>query len=144
MNKQDDHKDQRMKWLCTVAPKVAQPLTKAWQQLSALEFAMQQEDVEEDVTDAFIPIEKDGDQLNLSQVLHNIKLTLKCIRLINMQYNQKRRFDLQYKLAGAAKELAEPNQEFSDLIFGPNMDKHLNKIIQANKITYKVSTSQGQ
>ena len=41
MNRQDEHKDQRMKWLCTTAPKAAQPLAKAWQQLSALEFAMQ-------------------------------------------------------------------------------------------------------
>ena len=61
-----------------------------------------------------------------------------------MQCNQKRRLHLQYKLAGAAKELAEPNQEFSDLLFGPNMDKHLNKILQANKITYKVTSPQGQ
>ena len=47
----------------------------------------------------------------------------------------------QYKqeviFAGKTKELADPSQPFDDNIFGPDLNKHLNQIATANKITAK-------
>ena len=143
MNRQDEQKDQRMKWLCTAAPKAAQPLVCAWHQLAELEFSIQQEqDPTKDIEDVLVPLSPEGDNINLSSVIRDLKLGLKCLGLINMQCVQKRHLDLQYKLAGAAKELAEPNQPFDDNLFSPNFDKHLTKILQANKLTYKLTSPQ--
>ena len=134
-----------MKWLYTAAPKAAQPLVCAWHQLAELEFAIKQDqDPTKDVEDAMVPLSKDGEDMNLSSVICDLKLGIKCIGLINMQCVQKRHLDLQYKLAGAAKELAEPNQLFDDHLFGPNVDKHLNRILQANKLTYKITSPNKQ
>ena len=128
MNRQDEQKDQRMKWLCMAAPKAAQPLVCTWHQLAELEFAIQQDqDPTKDIEDAMVPLSNKGENMSLSSVICDLKYGIKCIGLINMQCVQKRHLDLQYKLAGAAKELAEPNQPFDDHLFGLNVDKHLIK-----------------
>ena len=51
---------------------------------------------------------------------------------------QKRRHDHQYKLYGAAKELAEFNQKFNNQMFGPKMKSDLANILAVNKITTKL------
>ena len=145
MQKPDEISDQRLKWLSTAAPKAAQPLVTAWSALSELEFEIQHDqEADQPVTDAFIPLKDDENapQLNLSQVIRDLKHRIKCLGFVHVQIIQKRRIDLQSKLSGAAKELAEPHQEFDDFLFGQNMDKKLQKILAANKIAHKVSSPQ--
>ena len=140
MQKPDIIKDQRFKWMCNGAVKLAQPLAKAWASLSELEFAIQQEqDAEEDVQDAMVPITKDK-SMNLSAVIRDIKHGLKCLGMLHVQMVQKRHLELRDKLSGAAKELSEVNTPFDDLIFGADMEKSVTKIIQANKISKKISS----
>ena len=144
MSRADDHKDQRMKWLATVAPKAAQPLARAWAQLCEVEFAMQQDqDAAATPTDALIPLNKEEtEHCNISEIIREVKLALKCLGMVNVQINQKQRLDLQYKLSGAAKEFAEPNNKFDNFLFGADMDRRLAQIVQANKITQKVASPQ--
>ena len=64
----------------TAAPKAAQPLAKAWVTLSELEFEIQQDqDAEDTISDAFIPLKEDGEgeQMNLSQVIRDLKHGIK-------------------------------------------------------------------
>ena len=75
----------------------------------------------------------------MSEVIRDLKKGIKIIGMASIQAVQKRRLDLQYKLNGAAKELAEPNQKFDDTMFGPNMKQRFNNILNINKITTKMS-----
>ena len=59
--------------------------------------------------------------------------------MVHMQIIQKRYLDLQSKLSGAAKELAEPHKEFDYFLFGQNLDKKLQKILAAYRIAHQVS-----
>ena len=58
--------------------KAASSLVWAWHSLSELKFVMYQEqDPEKKIEDAMISIEKDGDSLNLSQIICDLKLGIK-------------------------------------------------------------------
>ena len=52
---------------------------------------------------------------------------------------QKRHLDLKGILSGQAKELAEPDQPFDDKLFGPDINKHFNNILAANKVSLKIA-----
>ena len=144
MSRQDDIKDQRLKWLCCAIVKSVQPLTVAYATLTKLEHAIKRRAdgyaPDQPAPDAMIPLDADDNEINLSQVIRDLRLSLKCIGMSSVQALQKRRLDLQYKLSGAAKELAEPGQPFDDTLFGPNLKKHFNDILALNKLTHKVSS----
>ena len=86
-----------------------------------------------------IPIANNEPDLNISEVIRDIQLGLKVIRIASVQAIQKRRLDLCYKLVGAAKELADPSKPFDDTIFGPNLKQHFTSILNVNKITNKMT-----
>ena len=139
LQRQDEINNNRMRWLCTAVPKTTQPLVRAWATLSDLEFELQQTQPADSLPlDALVPITEDR-QLNLSEVIRDVKHGIKCLEMVRVQCIQKRRLDLHDKLQGAAKELAEPNQPFDDELFGSNMGKRVNKIIAANKVTAKIA-----
>ena len=141
LDRPDEIKDNRMRWLCNALSKTVQPLTKVWASLKDLEFELQQaQPADQDVTDAMVPIMPDR-SLNLSEVIRDLKLGIKCLGMAHVQSIQKRRWDLKDKLQGAAKELAKPNQPFDDELFGSDMEKRVNKIIAANKVTAKLTKS---
>ena len=78
--------------------------------------------------------------MNLSAVIRDLKHCLKCLGMLHVQTIQKRCLELRDKLSGPAKELSEVNTPFDDMIFGADMEKSVNKIIQANKISRKISS----
>ena len=117
LQRQDEINDNRMRWLCNAVPKTVQPLVKAWATLSDFEFELQQTQPPDSLpTDAMVPVTEER-QLNLSEVIRNLKHGIKCLGMVHVQCIQKRRLDLRDKLYGAAKELAEPNQPFDDELF---------------------------
>ena len=140
MFKGDDISDQRMKWISNAAIRSAQPLSIAWSNLLKLEFVIKACQENEIKTDAMIPLDA-GQHFNLSESIRLLKHGIKCLGMTSMQAVQKRRLDLRYKLIGAAKELAEPNQPFDDTIFGPNLQRHFTNILQGNKISGKIARS---
>ena len=96
------------------------------------------EEVEFTPPNAFVPLDKNSD-LNLSEVIHQFKLSLKMIGFCHIQAVQKRCLDLKDVLSGPAKELAEPHQPFGDLLFRPDLNKHFNKFVAVNKVCTKIS-----
>ena len=150
MDKTDQVADQRLKWLSNGILKAAGPLATAWGQLLRLEFSIQQKDqnpddtadpdVEFDPQDAMIPLNHE-EEMNLSEIIRHIKLSLKTIGFCHVQAVQKRHLDLKDKLSGAAKELAEPSQPFTDLMFGPDLAKKLEEINAAHKMTAKLTNN---
>ena len=68
-----------------------------------------------------IPLEKDEEPVDMTDLIEKMELGLKVIRITSVQTMQKRRFDLQYKLAAPAKQLAEFNHPFPNNMFGPNV-----------------------
>ena len=147
MSRSDEIKDQRMKWICNAAPKAAWPLATVWNELLRIEFHLQQEqDPSSDVEDAKLPLTLGEPDVNISNIICLLELGIKVIGITSVQAMQKRCHDLQYKLYGAAKELAEFNQKFDNQMFGPKMKADLANILAVNKITTKLtspSTSHG-
>ena len=148
MDKQDLVSDQRLKWLSNGLLHAAGPLSSAWCQLMQLEFAirgrdptfnetLEDDEVDFSPPDAFVPLDKDTD-LNLSEIIRKLKVGLKMVGYCHVQAVQKRRLDLKDLLNGSAKELADPSQPFDDTIFGPDLNKHLNQIVAANKVAQKI------
>ena len=148
MSPQDKVNDQRMKWLENGIVKAASPLATAWNQLLLLEFTIrsrtcdmnQTQDPEVEFTppDAMIPLNKDND-MNLSEIIRHLKLSLKMLGYCRVQAVQKRCLDLKDVLSGQAKELAEPHQPFDDKLFGPDLNKHFNNILAMNKVSLKIA-----
>ena len=120
-------KDQRMKWLSDAILKSAQLIVSVWASLIKYEHYIKRnshplvDDSNPSNQDTVYPLAPGEDDLNLSQVIRDLKKGIKIIGMASIQAVQKHRFDLQYKLYGAAKELAESNQKFYDTTFGPNM-----------------------
>ena len=146
-DKPDQVADQHLKWLSNGILKAAGPLATAWGQLLRLEFSIQQKDQNPDDTadpdiefnpqDAMIPL-NEHEEMNLSEIIRHIKLSLKAIGFCHVQAVQKRRLDLKDKLSGAAKELAEPSQPFTELMFGPDLASEINA---AHKMTAKLGNN---
>ena len=87
-----------------------------------------------------IPL-NEHEEMNLTQIIRCIKLSLKAIRFCHVQAVQKKRLDLKDKLSGAAEELAEPSQPFTELIFDPDLAKKLNEINTAHKMMAKLANN---
>ena len=89
-----------------------------------------------------IPLEKDEEPVDMTDLIEKMELGLKVIRITSVQTMQKRRFDLQYKLAAPTKQLAEFNHPFPNNMFGPNMKSDITNIVSMNKLTKKLTSSQ--
>ena len=144
MSQQDWIKDQHMKWLSDAILKGIQPIVTLWAVLIKYQHYIQKNsssppNPDGSLPDALCTLAPGEDNLNLSQVLCDLKLGIRIIGMASMQAVQKCHLDLQYKLYSAAKELVEPNQKFDETMFGPNMKQHFYNILNINKITTKVS-----
>ena len=138
----DDIKDKRMRWLCEATPKAAWPLASAWAELLRLEFHLQQQQPPADtVQDAVFPMPLGDQDVNVSDLIRKIELSLKVIGISSVQGMQKRRYDLQYKLSGPAKELAEFNHKFDHRMFGPQIKTDVANIIAVNKMAKKITST---
>ena len=141
MGAPDEIKDKRMRWLCESTPKAAWPLAAAWAELLRMEFHIQQQQPPADtVKDAVFPMALGEEDVNISDLIRKAELSLKVIGIYSVQAMQKRRMDLQYKLNGAAKEMAEFNQKFDSRMFGPNMKTDVANIIAVNKLAKKITS----
>ena len=144
MTHADEQKDQRLKWLCNAITKSTQPLAICSSKLLRLQFHIRKAN-EDTEGDAIIPVDLESNEmLNLTQLLKDFKLGLKVLGMASIQSIQKRHLNLQYKLVGAAKELAEPNQSFDDTLFGLNLKQHFHSILATNKMTYKMASPCGK
>ena len=125
LNKQEKINDQHLKWICNDLAKGAQPLASAWAQLLRLEYAIQVKEnpdlnfnnLEIDFTpaDALVPLDDDHD-INLSEIVCHMKLSLKMMGFLHVQAIQKRRIDLSGKLSGAAKQLGKQQPQQPNLL----------------------------
>ena len=141
MQKPDEIKDQRLKWICQSAPKAAWPLATVWSELSRIQFFLQQnQPPEEEVTNAILQLGKDEPPADITDLIDKVELSLKIIGITSVQALHKRRHDLQYKLAGPAKQLAEFNHKFTDEMFGPTMKSDVANIVAMNKLTRKLTS----
>ena len=144
MTHADEQKDQCLKWHCNAITKSTQLLAICYSKLLRLQFHLRKAN-EDTEGDAIIPVDLESiETLNLTQLLEDFKLGLKVLGMASVQGVQKRYLDLQYKLVGAAKELAEPNQLFNDTLFGPNLKQHFHSILATNKMTYKMASPCGK
>ena len=145
MQRPDEIKDQRLKWKCQSAPKAAWPLSTMWAELKCLEFFLQQKQpVDEEITNAIFKLEKDKDPIDVTELIEKVELSLKVIEITSVQAMQKRHYDLQYKLARPAKQLAEFNHRFLDEMFGPKMKSDVANIVAMNRLTKKLTSPQKQ
>ena len=146
MTHADEQKDQCLKWLCNAITKSSQPLAICYSKLLRLQFPIRKANKDTE-GDTIIPVDLESNEtLNLMQLdlLKDFKLGLKVLGMASVQGVQKRHLDLQYKLVGAAKELAEPNQSFDDTLFGLNLKQHFHSILATNKMTYKMVSPCGK
>ena len=67
--------------------------------------------------------------LCITELIKSLDLALQLFGIANVQVSQKRRFDLKYKLATSAKDLAGKSMPFTDQMFGDNIkEDHANAI----------------
>ena len=95
LNRKNNDKDKKMKYIATGICKAAQPLVGVWNQLVQYEHALKQDALEHGEPEESAPFVQVGDQVfDFTQIIREVELGLKTLRVCNVQVTQKCRMDL--------------------------------------------------
>ena len=135
LSREEKEKDRPLKCIANAVCKGSQSIVLAWSKLLHTETVLQDE--YKDPGPVHIPL-PDGSKFPLTECIQNLDLALQLLGIANVQISQKRRYDLCYKLAISAKDLAGKSQPFTGNMFGDNIKEDHAEAIKNYQLTKSV------
>ena len=134
----EKEKDRPLKCIANAICKGSQAVTLVWDKLLKAEISIQDHHKNSDPVELPLP---DGSALCVSELIKSLDLALQLLGIANVQVSQKHRFDLKYKLAISAKDLAGKSMPFTDQMFGDNIKEDHANAIKNYQLTHSVVKS---
>ena len=138
LSRDEKEKDRPLKCIANAICKGSQAVTLVWDKLLKAEISIQDHNKNSDPVELPLP---DGSALCVSELIKSLDLGLQLLGIANVQVSQKRRFDLKYKLAVSARDLAGKSMPFTDQMFGDNIKEDHANAIKNYQLTHSVVKS---